>query len=388
MPANIERPKTNSTPAFSRASTNRDRTALITESKEMDSSPVDWVVHIHHRIFGRVHVVRIAQVPPDCPESPHAYFGAPEEKIETSHPQPDFCPFNLLTIHDFCKLVDQQVLQNSHRSTALCAGDSFSSQCKAAYLLGAYMIIRMQSSPDDAMDRLLPVLEIGESPVPGEECRSIKGHLDIRHCLEGLWKAAELGWIDFSEDGFDPHEYAHFDSPLNADLHEIVPRKLLTMRVPRVLATACGWEDRFVDGRFSHREFSPAYYAELLEQFDARVCLRLGTPYYGREALEGTGLTLQDLYCEDYEIPPPNVVERFLAVVEAAPGPVAVQSQVGLGLAGTLIALYMMKHHGFEGLQAAAWIRIVRPRRCAARLPEAAASRLRPPFFSLMFFSR
>jgi hypothetical protein len=271
-------------------------------------------------------------------------------------------------IHDFCKLVDQQVLQNAHRSTALCAGSSAGALWRAAYLLSAYMIIRLRSSPDDTMDRLLPVLEIGESPVPGEECRSIKGHLDIRHCLEGLWKAVELGWIDFSEEGFDPNEFSHFDSPLNADLHEIVPGKFLTMQVPRLLDAACGWEDRFVDGRFSHREFSPAYYAELLEQFDARVCLRLGTPYYGREALDATGVALEDLYCEDYEIPPPGVVERFLAVVEAAPGPVAVQSQVGLGLAGTLIALYMMKHHGFGGLQAAAWIRIVRPCRFAARM--------------------
>ena len=88
-----------------------------------------------------------------------------------------------------------------------------------------------------------------------------------------------------------------------------------------------------------------------------------------------------DLPFEDCTVPPPGVVARFLMMAEGVEGALAVHCKAGLGRTGTLIALYMMKHHGFVGLQAAAWIQIVRPRRCAARLPEAAALRLRLPFF-------
>ena len=35
--------------------------------------------------------------------------------------------------------------------------------------------------------------------------------------------------------------------------------------------------------------------------------------------------------------------------------------KAGLGRTGTLIALYMMKHHGFTAREAMGWLRIVRP---------------------------
>ena len=41
--------------------------------------------------------------------------------------------------------------------------------------------------------------------------------------------------------------------------------------------------------------------------------------------------------------------------------------QDGLGRAGTRVALYMMKHHGFTAREAMGWLRIVRPGRCLDR---------------------
>jgi cell division cycle 14 len=40
---------------------------------------------------------------------------------------------------------------------------------------------------------------------------------------------------------------------------------------------------------------------------------------------------------------------------------VAVHCGSGRGRSGTLVALYLMKHHGFTAREAIAWLRIVRP---------------------------
>ena len=67
-----------------------------------------------------------------------------------------------------------------------------------------------------------------------------------------------------------------------------------------------------------------------------------------------------DLCCEDGVAPPIDVVSKFLAVVEL-PGAIAVHCDSGRGRSGTLMALYLMKHHGFSAREAMGWLQIVRP---------------------------
>jgi hypothetical protein len=56
-----------------------------------------------------------------------------------------------------------------------------------------------------------------------------------------------------------------------------------------------------------------------------------------------------------------DIVAKFLSIAEALPGALAVHGKAGLGRTGTLIALYMMKHHGFSARAAMGWLRILRP---------------------------
>ena len=227
------------------------------------------------------------------------------------------------------------------------------------------MLMRHDASINDIMERLDSVVGSSGFGFGYESCAppGASPTLSVRDCLEALQRSKSLGWTGFADDDFDPEEYAHFDNPLNADLHELVPGKLLAMPCPRQLDSPTGWEDCFVQGRFHHRRFSPAYCADILAQFDTSLCVRLGMPSYGREALEGTGLKLLDLFCEDGDAPDRAAVDRLLAAVEAEAGAVALQSEGRPGHAAALAGAYMVWRHGFTGRQAAAWLRIVRPGR-------------------------
>ena len=94
--------------------------------------------------------------------------------------------------------------------------------------------------------------------------------------------------------------------------------------------------------------------------------MRLNFAEYDRAAFAAAGIPVAELAFEDCTIPPPDIVGKFFVLAEGIPGALAVHCRAGLGRTGTLIALYMMKHHGFTAREAIGWLRIVRPGRCGS----------------------
>ena len=185
---------------------------------------------------------------------------------------------------------------------------------------------------------------------------------EMKDCLRALLRAKQIGWVNFGEGCFDIQQYKELDSPLNADLHEVVPGKIIMLRGPCDLPGGRFWLDMpSKDGRFSHREFCPAHFAEILTQLEVQAVVRCNAPAYDQEGFESAGIAVVDLWCEDGAAPPIDVVSKFLAVVEGLPGALAVHCGSGRGRSGTLVALYLMKHHGFTAREAMGWLRIVRP---------------------------
>jgi cell division cycle 14 len=273
----------------------------------------------------------------------------------------DFGPLNLASVFKFCQILDRKIEESPARIIVMDNSTSVKSTTNAVFLLGAYLIMRRDYTVSKVVDTCMEVMRLivtYRDVSPGLQ----NFFLRVQDCWGGLWRARSLQWVHFDPDGFDLEEYENYDSPLNADLHEIIPGKFIAMRGPKELPHGQLFEDMSrSDGSFSHREFSPAHYADILRQFDVQLVVRLNAPRYNARAMEAADIAVADLFFEDCTAPPVDVVAKFLAIAEALPGALAVHCKAGLGRTGTLIALYMMKHHDFTAREAMGWLRIVRP---------------------------
>jgi hypothetical protein len=125
------------------------------------------------------------------------------------------------------------------------------------------MIMLCNRDLETTMEYLAPLLQGSEGTisynivVTRQHGSSLQ--LQVEDYLGGLMRAKRKGLVDFGPDGFDAEEYNHLGSPLNGNLHEVVPGKLVLMQGPRDLCGGALWQDTHrADGGFAHRDFSAA----------------------------------------------------------------------------------------------------------------------------------
>ena len=252
----------------------------------------------------------------------------------------------------------------------------------AVFLLGAFMILKHDMEPQRVteefkwLDAALLERYRDATYAPADF------GLELIDCWRGLAKGKAHGWIAYAPAGYmlgsiDIDEYRHYDSPLNGDLHEVVPGKLVALQGPVDL----GGRD-YRDGAGGTRVFSPEYYAEILLDMGVELVVRLNEARYDAASFEARGIRHLDLEFEDCTCPPDAVAAAFLRAVSGARGAVALDCKAGLGRTGTLVALHLMRTHGFTAREAIGWLRVMRPGSvigdqqrflCAAERPPAAA---------------
>ena len=275
----------------------------------------------------------------------------------------DCAPLNLGSIHKFCSILEDELLAHKDKSIVLVANPDGMCFTNAIFLLGSYMLLQQRATMEDVTKRFQFAVNMCSLYIDDLPGNSNDGafELYLADCWGALKRAIDQEWFSTTNENFDLAEYEHFASPLNADLHVIIPGKLIALRGPRELPGGVLFEDVVRGGELLRRNFSPRHSAEVLEQFDVKAVVRLDGPAYPRASLLGAGIAVADLAFEGAACPPPDVVAKFLLIAEGVRGAVAVHCDEGRGRTGTLAALYLMRHHGFTARQAVAWLRMVRP---------------------------
>ncbi|EKX53735.1 hypothetical protein GUITHDRAFT_160909 [Guillardia theta CCMP2712] len=340
-------------PVFGRAASNRIEQAFA----QSNSMVQPWVLGRMYNIVDRIAFIACKAVPKEYDGSRYHFFHV--EGLLTYYPFcDDFGPMNLSAVFRFCEILSVKLESFPNETIVLCSPSDRRSRTNSIFLLGAYMVLEMDRKGHEAD---MPLSQV--HPRPFEPYRDATFEpscfdLHISDVWKGIARAKELGWLDpDSPDAIDLEEYEHYDNPGNGDLHMIIPNKIIAFKGPvGDLPDGRDWYDRN-----SVRSFHPRFYLDIFHEMGVKCVVRLNEAKYDRNSFKTNGIEHVDLYFDDCTVPPPQIVVRFLQVVERTEGVVAIHCKAGLGRTGTLIGLYLMKAYGFTAREAIGWMRVVRP---------------------------
>ncbi|XP_078121081.1 dual specificity protein phosphatase CDC14AB-like [Sander vitreus] len=278
------------------------------------------------------------------------YFSVDEEFIYESF-YADFGPLNLAMLYRYCCKVNKKLKSFTLSRKRLVHYTSHDQKKKAngALLIGAYAVIYLKRSPEEAYRTLISGNNTGYLPFRDAAAGECSFNLTVLDCLQGIRKALQHGFFDF--ENFDVEEYEHYERVENGDMNWIVPGKILAFSSPHA-------HSKIENGYPLH---APEAYFPYFCQNGITAVVRLNRKLYDSRQFEDAGFEHHDLFFLDGTTPSDLIIRRFLHVCESTEGAVAVHCKAGLGRTGTLIGCYLMKHFRFTAAEAIAWNRICRP---------------------------
>ncbi|NXK36535.1 CC14A phosphatase, partial [Piprites chloris] len=278
------------------------------------------------------------------------YFCTDEELVYENF-YGDFGPLNLAMLYRYCCKLNKKLKYFSLSRKKIVYYTSFDQRkrANAAFLIGAYAVIYLKKTPEEAYRMLLSGSNPPFLPFRDASFGNCTYNLTILDCLQGVNKALQHGFFDFKT--FDVDEYEHYERVENGDFNWIIPGKFLAFSGPHP-------KSKLENGYPLH---APEAYFPYFKKHNVTSIIRLNKKIYEAKRFTDAGFEHYDLFFIDGSTPSDSIVQRFLNICENADGAIAVHCKAGLGRTGTLIACYIMKHYKFTHAEAIAWIRICRP---------------------------
>jgi hypothetical protein len=281
-------------------------------------------------------------------------------------------------IHEFVNALNNFTVCNSRKIAIPCPEqhDAFKlAAARVACLVGAHDLL-VQNAPIEV------VLDMFQKMRKADADSRFQALLDdIEALMKALDHASKMQLVEYdASDSGGLHcdiidEHLHYASPVNGNLHIVIPGKLVILPDPALLPDGQLWEDTCSDSGTT-RAFSAQYYAELLVHLDVRLvatcaCCGNGPADASAAAFEAAGLA-----CEDGLLPAGGgggggglggallrAHDRLLTLMRAARGAVALQccDAASAGMTGSVVMAVLIKEEGFGAREAEAWLRLTCP---------------------------
>lgn len=279
------------------------------------------------------------------------YFSIDDELVYENFYN-DFGPLNICMLYRYCLMLNEKLRLAQHAKKKIVHYTSVdaSKRLNAAYLIGAYSVIYLKRTPDEALKPLTSGCNVLTYTKFCDASYVYSGYrISLYDCIHAIAKAIDAGFFSF--DDFDSQQYEHFERVENGDFNWIVPDKFLAFCGPHS-------KSRLDNGYPIH---APETYFEYFRKHNVTTIIRLNVKIYDAARFTNAGFTHHDLFFVDGSTPNDAILKKFLTICEQAEGGIAVHCKAGLGRTGTLIGAYLIKHYNFSALEAIAWLRLCRP---------------------------